>query len=127
MIRHIRRYFAIRSYALRLPGEMARRFGVCDFYTVEQVTSAAKKSGYNMGFIAYAHAIFCDRANFDAYYGPMGVACTYDGLREVVWRRYFSHLMKDFNAGAVIRWTRSDLSGDDFQESGAGIIWGCDH
>lgn len=114
MIRHIKRYFAIRGYALRLPQEMARRFGIRDFYTVEQVTSAAQKSGYNMGFLAYAHAILCSRADFDAYYGALGVACTYDGLREVVWRRYFRFFSRDFNATAVIRLARRNDSTHDF-------------
>lgn len=42
-----------------------------------------------MSFISYAHAMFCSRGDFDAYYGPLRVACTYDGLRRSIGRRFF--------------------------------------
>ncbi|MDB6021999.1 MAG: hypothetical protein JWQ04_1856 [Pedosphaera sp.] len=118
MVRQFKSYFAIKSYALRLPGELARRFDIKEFYTVEQVTKAAQKGGFNVAFIAYAHATFCSRADFDAHYGPLKVACTYEGLRSVVGRRYFRRFGGVFDASTIIQATKS-IDGA-FSESGLG-------
>ena len=74
MIRQIKRYFAIRGYAKRLASILARRWGGQRFFTAEQVTKAAEGAGLNIDFIAYAHAMFCSRSDFDALYGPLRVA-----------------------------------------------------
>ena len=89
MIRHIKRYFAIGKYFWRLSQALARRFGKKNYYTLDQVSKTAKDGGFDMAFIAYAHAMFCQRNEFDAYYAPLRVVCTYDGLRRTVARRFF--------------------------------------
>lgn len=43
-----------------------------------------------MAFIAYAHAMFCCCSDFESHYTPSRLACTYDGLREAVARRFFA-------------------------------------
>ena len=70
MIRHIKRYLAIRSYMLRLSQELVRRFDKRSFYPIEQVTQAVERGRFSAAFIAYAHAAFCNQADFDAYYQP---------------------------------------------------------
>jgi len=100
-----RKLAAIESYAWDLSRELRRRFGEQQYYTVEQVSHAAQARGFTTVFIAYAHAMFCTREAFDAYYTPLRVACTYDGLREVVGRRYFDRAM-NFNAATIIRMAR---------------------
>ncbi len=89
MIRQLKRRFAIGSYFWRLSQELARRFGRKSHYSVESVSKTAEGGGFDMAFIAYAHAMFCRRSDFDDYYGPLQVACTYDGLRRPVARRFF--------------------------------------
>ena len=101
MIRHIKRYLAIRSYMLRLSRELVRRFGKQSHYTVEHVTQAVQRGGLSSAFIAYAHAAFCKQTDFDAHYAPLGVACSYQGLRRTVGRRYFSGNM-DYDATTII-------------------------
>jgi hypothetical protein len=59
MFRRIKRYFAIRSYVMRLSQELARRFDRSAFYSVEQVQKAVERGGFSAAFIAYAHAAFC--------------------------------------------------------------------
>jgi hypothetical protein len=120
-MRAIRRYFAIRSYVKRLSADLRRRFGLKPFYTIDHVTKAVERGGYSKDFIAYAHATYCSRETFDEYYRPLGVKCTYDGLRTVVGRRYLSG-RTDFDAEMVIlkfhsatRWI-----GDTFTENGLG-------
>ena len=101
MIRQIKRYLAIRSYMHRLSRELLRRFGKRAFYQVEQVTQAVQRGKLSAAFVAYAHASFCSQKDFDAYYEPLGVACSYQGLRRIVGRRYFPGKL-DFDAETVI-------------------------
>jgi hypothetical protein len=100
MIRHIKRYLAIRSYMLRLSQELVRRFDKRSFYPIEQVTQAVERGRFSAAFIAYAHAAFCNQADFDAYYQPLRVACSYAGLRRTIARRYFSG-RSDFDAETI--------------------------
>jgi hypothetical protein len=88
-MRLLRRRSAVHSYFWLLSQELCRRFGKKDCYGIEEVTTAAREGRFEMAFLAYAHGMFCGRAEFDAHYGPMRVACTYDGVRQVVARRFF--------------------------------------
>jgi len=120
MIRHVKRYLAIRSYVRRLGSELVRRFGKRGFYSVEQVTQAVQRGKFSAAFIAYAHATFCSQADFDAHYGPLGVSCSYQGLRGTVGRRYLSGRI-DFDAATVItKYRHIDYNRGDYYESGQG-------
>ncbi|MBK8001676.1 MAG: hypothetical protein IPK15_23970 [Verrucomicrobia bacterium] len=119
MLRLIKRRLAIRSYVWKLSQELSRRFGKMKFYSVNQVMQAAERGHFSMAFIAYAHAIFCARGDFDAHYSTLGVNCTYDGLRAVVSRRYFGGVA-DFDAARVIAATRREGVIGEFEESGEG-------
>jgi hypothetical protein len=119
MIRHIKRYLAIRSYMLRLSRELIRRFGKQSFYSVEQVSQAVQRGKLSSAFIAYAHASFCSQKDFDTFYEPMGVACSYQGLRSVIGQRYFSG-DTDFDAKTIIsRFVRGNYRFSGYQESQA--------
>jgi len=118
VLRAIRRYFAIRAYTKRLSGDLRRRFGLKPLYTIDLVTKAVERGGYSKAFIAYAHATYCSREDFDAHYGPLGVKCTFDGLRAVVAKRYL-HGRTDFDAETVInQMNQQSWAGDTFSESG---------
>lgn len=119
MFRLIKRRLAIRSYVWKLSQELSRRFGKKKFYSVDEVTQAAERGHLSTAFIAYAHAIFCARADFDARYSALGVACTYDGLRGVVSRRYFGGAT-GFDAARLIAATRREGIIGEFHESGEG-------
>ena len=43
-----------------LPGELATRYGVSDFYTSEQVNKTLEAKGYSMEFDRYAQVIFVE-------------------------------------------------------------------
>lgn len=123
MIRHIKRYLAIRSYVRRLSQDLVRRFGKRAFYSIEQVTKAVERGKYSAVFVAYAHATFCSQTDFDAHYGPLRVACSYEGLRRVIGRRYLSSRI-DFDAATIISKFRSaDYSHGDYYESNLGDGW----
>jgi hypothetical protein len=89
MIRRFKRYRAVGAYFWRLSGELSRRFGRKHYYNMAEVSKAAHDGNFDVGFIAYAHAMFCSRCDFDAHYTRHHVDCSYDGLREVVARRFF--------------------------------------
>jgi hypothetical protein len=117
-MRAIRRYLAIRSYVKRLSGDLRRRFGLKPLYTIDHVTKAVERGGYSKDFIAYAHATYCSREDFNAYYGPLGVNCSFDGLRKTVANRYLKG-RTDFDAETVINhMNQQSWAGDTFSESG---------
>jgi hypothetical protein len=120
MIRHIKRYLAIRSYMRQLSRELARRFDKRSHYSIEMVTQAVQRGGLSPAFIAYAHAAYCTKEDFDTHYLPLQVACTYRGLRQTIARRYFSG-QTDFDAKTIIaRFCRIGFDSDGFYESGLG-------
>lgn len=97
-----------------------RRFDKRSYYSVEMVTQAVQRGGFSPAFIAYAHAAYCNERDFNAYYEPMGVACTYHGLRRTIAKRYFSDL-PDFDAKTIInRFCRIGFGSDKFYESNLG-------
>ena len=119
LFRLIKRRLAIRSYVFKLSLELYRRWGKRRYYTVDEVTGAALRSRRKTSFIAYAHAIFCAREDFDAHYGPLKVNCTYERLRAVVSRQYFGGV-RDFDAACILRANRSLEVSARFYESGLG-------
>ena len=122
MIRFIKRRLAIRSYVWKLSQDLCRRFDKKHHYSIEQVTKAAQGAGLRTAYLSYAHAIFCSREEFDGYYAPLRLRCTYDGLRAVVSRRYFSGV-RDFDAADIINATKHTREGR-FEESGIGMDGG---
>ena len=121
MIRFLKRRLAIRSYVWKLSQEVLARFGKKRHYSIEEVTEAARRAGLRTAFLAYAHAIFCSRADFEAHYTPLRVACTYDGLRTIVSRRYFGGV-REFDAASIINATKKAESGS-FDEN-CQTFWG---
>jgi hypothetical protein len=120
VLRFIKRRLAIRNYVWRLSRELAYRFGIKRFYSIDEVTQSVDRAGFRTAFIAYAHAIFCSQKEFDRHYGPLKVNCTYDGLRTVVSRRYFGNV-RDFDAARIVRATRRQELTGGFYESGDGM------
>jgi hypothetical protein len=96
---------AIDDYVWGLSQELSRHFGTKTHYSVDEVRRVASESGYNMAYIAYAHAMFCSRRDFNDNYGPLGVACTYEGLRDTISRCYFDGV-SGFDAATVVRCAR---------------------
>lgn len=111
---------AIDDYVWGLSQELCRRFGTKRYYSVDEVSRVAGESGYKMAYIAYAHAMFCSACDFDDYYGPLRVACTYDGLRNIISRRYFGGIF-GFDAATVVRHARPPREEEyNFQQGGEG-------
>jgi hypothetical protein len=118
MIQRIKRFLAVRTYAMRLSQGLARRFGVKRFYTVKQVTQAAERGGFTTAFLAYAHAMFCEAPDFNVHYAGGTIPLSYDKLRAEIGRRYCGGKV-DFDAATFVRRFRSTNDGQ-FSESGLG-------
>lgn len=101
MIRFFQRRRAIKSYVLKGSQELRRRFGIKRWYSVEEVSSSVEEAGLSTAFVAYAHAVFCNRDAFDAFYGALKLRSTYDGLRNEVSCRFLGGA-RDFTAQAVV-------------------------
>ncbi len=101
MIRFIKQWFAIQSYVWNLSLELSRRFGKKQYYTIEDVAKCADGMKLNKVFIAYAFAIFCNRSDFESYFGSLHLKSSYDTLRAEVGRRYFEG-STNFDAASVI-------------------------
>ena len=93
---------AIEDYVWSLSQELSKRFGLKRYFGIEEVTRIASETSCSMAYIAYAHAMFCSRSDFDAHYGSRQAACSYDSLRDVIARRYFDGAY-GFDAATVIR------------------------
>jgi len=120
MIRYLKRRLAIGSYFWRLSKAMSHRFGNKNHYSIAEVFTTANGGSFDMAFIAYAHAMFCRRDDFDAYYGPLRVACTYDGLRRTIARRFFSGAT-GFDATNILLRAGSPMEREyDFTDSAPG-------
>ena len=119
MIRHIKRYLAIRSYVRRLSHDLVRRFGKKSTYSIDQVTQAVQRGRFSAAFIAYAYAAFCKEPDFDAYCQPMQVAWSYSELRRTIGRRYL-HGQLDFDATTITSRFRPDCNQGEFYESRMG-------
>lgn len=120
MIRFVKRYWAIRSYVKRMSRDLVRRFGKKSFYSIDEVRQAVQRGKFSEGFIAYARAAFCSQEDFDAHYKPLGVRCTYDGLRRTIGRRYLQGQLV-FDATTIInRFSCPGGTSGGFYESGIG-------
>ena len=119
MFRLLKRRRAIKTYVFRLSLELLRRFGEKTFYPMNQIDRVFEGGKYDPTFISYAYALFCSRAEFDAYFSQLKVNCTYDGLRQFASQKYFNGVI-DFNASDVARFAK-DYGGNSYYESNLGV------
>lgn len=125
MIRFFRKRRAMRNYLSAGSPELLQRFGMKRWYSVEEVSRAVQGAALPSDFIAYAHAVFCERAAFDGYYAALNLRSSYEGLRGEVSRRFLGGA-RDFTAQAVVEaYCRSQRS-DPYHESRIGINCGED-
>jgi hypothetical protein len=120
MFRLFKRRQAIKSFVYRLSLELNEHFGQKTFYSVEEVDQLLEAGKFDKAFSAYAYAMFCSRATFDAYFSPLKVNCTYAGLRKIVTKRFFSGII-DFDASAVVHFAQG-VGDSTYYESRKGLI-----
>jgi hypothetical protein len=119
MFRRIKRRSAIKSYVMKLSLALFSRFGKKHYYTVDQVTQSTQRAGLKTTYLAYAHALFCDRASFRRHYKRTDLRDRYEALRDEVSGRYFGGV-RDFDAANIIDGVRGLQVDPQFYESGAG-------
>src|SRR5215831_10086523 len=72
------------------------------YYSIEQVKQAVQRGKFSEESVAYAHAAFCNQADFDRHYQPLGASFNYVELRRVIGVRYLYGQL-EFNALAIIK------------------------
>src|SRR5271170_5657813 len=108
MFRLLKRRKAVKRFVYQLSLELCRHFGEKRFYSFQEIDQVLVAGKYDKVFSTYAYALFCSRKDFDFYFGPLKVNCTYDGLRKFVSKLYFSGVKYfgitgfDFNALSII-------------------------
>lgn len=117
LFRLIKRRRAIKRFVRQLPLDLQRRFGEKQHYSLEEIDRGTASEDYDRRFVAFAHALFCSRQDFDLYYGPLKVNCTYDGLRAFVAQRYFRGVT-DFDACSIFRFAGQTTNKDSVHENG---------
>lgn len=113
-----KRNAAIEDYVWGLSQELSHRYGLKNFYTVEEVSKTAQIGGYRMKFVAHALAIFCSRSDFDEEHKFRKEKLDYYAFREAVARRYFAGL-REFDAASVVRLARPPRDDDHERWVGA--------
>jgi len=110
---------AIKNYARRLPGLLAKDYGRSKSYTPAQVRSSIERHGLNTEYSCYGVAMFSDRESFDQFHADIGEPCNYDDMRHEIAHDFFGGGM-DFTPGDVF--STSDWEGghhsSDFGDGG---------
>ena len=123
MFRSIKQRLAIKSYVTKLSLVLLSCFGKKHYYTIDQVTQTMQRSGFTTVYLAFAHALFCNRGDFKRHYDPLKVRCTYEGLRARASHLYFGGV-RDFDAANIIEAVRGLDIKCQFHESGTGFFTG---
>jgi hypothetical protein len=83
----IRKWLAIRSYARRLPKDLAKRYGKSVYYSPAQIITTVEKLGFNSEWIAYALCMHCRFSDVAASHSS--VAEQWSELRSAIGKRFF--------------------------------------
>ena len=118
LLRIFRQRRAIKQFVKRLPLDLQKRFGEKRHYDLAEVSKVVESGQYDMAFVAFAHALFCSRDDFNAYYEPLRIRTTYDELRDKVASRFFGGV-SDFDAASLFRFAK-DIRSNHYYESGLG-------
>jgi hypothetical protein len=121
MFDRIKKRSMVKSYIMKLSLELFSRLGKQHYYKVDQVTHIAQAAGLKTIYIAYAHALFCERKEFRRHYKGTSYCDRYEALRDEVSDRYFG-AVRDFDAANIIDSVHSLKVPNHFYESGAGFF-----
>jgi hypothetical protein len=121
MFQCIHQRSAIKSYVMKLSLELFSRLGKKHHYTVGQISRITEAAGLETDYLAYAHALFCDRTGFRRHYKRTDMRDRYEALRDEVSKRFFGGV-RDFDAATIIDGVRSLRIDPQFYESGTGYL-----
>lgn len=74
---------AARKYARKLPHELARDYGLHEFYTEPDIRNAMAAAGLNQKYAVLGYARFLHRDHFDHLKIHLGLKLGYDEAREL--------------------------------------------
>ena len=88
MLQRLRKWFALRSYAMKLSVKLRERYGAAGKYSPKQVELTVDKCGFNKEWIRYALCMFCDYV--DLAQNDASFATDYAFLRTEVANRFLN-------------------------------------
>jgi hypothetical protein len=80
-IRRFRLNRAARHYAAELPARLRRGWGSAEFYTPEQIRTAAREARLDMRFIALGYAAYLSKPEFSSLWLHLPRVFTYEEAR----------------------------------------------
>ena len=87
LIRAIRKWFAIRSYARRLPKDLVKRYGRSEYYSPAQIIRTVETLSFNSDWIAYAFCMHCRFSDIASSHSA--VAEQWSALRSEIGKRFY--------------------------------------
>ena len=118
ILKKIRKYFVLRSYAKKLGPLLSKRYGKRKYYTAKQVRKTVDDSRFDPVLICYAYATYLTRKEFRRVHEEMGEECDYDSMRGEVCDKFYGG-DQGFNPSAVED-AGHDLGGGDSGDLGGG-------
>jgi hypothetical protein len=95
-----------RAQAKVVGEDLVRHYGRKKYYTVQEVKDANRRSGVNVDFCCWSHAMFNSHADFDDYHRSIGEACDYSSMK--------SEMLSSVSDSGDASWFDIDLSWLEF-------------
>jgi hypothetical protein len=89
-LKTLRKRWATRDYARKLPRLLAKDYGFSLSYSPRQVRSTIERYRLSDYYSCYAISMFCDRTAFEQYHNGLGESCDYDAMRAEVAETHFN-------------------------------------
>jgi uncharacterized membrane protein YgcG len=112
----LRKQNSMDFYLTKLRAMLVRRYGEQEYYTHQQVKSAAAAVNAPAADLSYAYCMFCDESNFNEIHAATGANCNYITMRQEVALTHFhgnAHFTAaDINTHVASRYASSARGGN---------------
>lgn len=84
LLENVRRRFAIKKYARKMPPLLRKRYGKSVTYTHGQIRSTAEVARLPAAYLYYGYVMFMTKEAFDQLPAEIGVDCDYAAMKQTV-------------------------------------------
>lgn len=97
-----------RAQAKRVGDDLVHNYGKRNFYSVEQVRSANRRSGVGVDVACWSHALFNTHSDFDRLHSATEEVCDYVAMKK--------EMLESVSNGSDSGWFDFDLSWLEFPD-----------
>lgn len=97
-----------RAQAKRVGDDLVRNYGKRNFYSVEQVRSANRRTGIGVDVACWSHALFNTHSDFDHLHSATEEVCDYMTMKK--------EMLESVSNGSDSGWFAFDLSWLEFPD-----------